>query len=133
MVDNPLEPGERELRRATARCGSMVPMGVGELILTDKRLLWFSSTGIGNLPFSLWHPSVDIALADIDNLRVYWFLPEGPFRVKSSQGLHGFSIFATALFNPLYIWRNRQANRAFIGALRDQIANIKRQGMTPSV
>ncbi|HYM15228.1 MAG TPA: hypothetical protein VEZ14_06685 [Dehalococcoidia bacterium] len=122
-MDELLDGGERVIRRAPASClAPLKPMGRGEMILTDRRLLWFSSPEVLNIPFSLWRANVAIALTDIDSVTNIGFLPTSPIRVHSQQGVYLFTLRAGTLLNPLYVWRSRSLSREWVGYLRNEVA-----------
>ena len=86
--------GEPVILRSEATCMSgFLPLGRGKIFLTGSRLLWYSNAGILNMPFSLWRSSVEIPLAEIDEVTS---LVTRSLRVKSRGGLAGSSPCARA-------------------------------------
>lgn len=126
MKDEVLQPGERIVARADASCRTaFTPLGPGEVILTNRRLLWFSSPSVLNVPFNLWHPSVEVDLTHIEDVSAYGFLPNSPLRVRCQEGLYGFAFRGSSLLNPLRVWKSRKASQAFLRELRGQLEEPK--------
>ena len=115
--------GEPVILRSEATCMSgFLPLGRGKIFLTGSRLLWYSNAGILNMPFSLWRSSVEIPLAEIDEVTS---LVTRSLRVKSRGGLYGFSLTQGSQFNPLFILNGLRASRAFKIALAQQVEVVR--------
>ncbi len=117
------EFGEPVVLRGEATCMSgPLPLGRGKIFLTASRLLWYSNAGILSIPLSVWRPSVEIPLAEIDEVTS---LVTGSIRVKTQGGLYGFSLTQGSQFNPLFILNGVRASRAFKIALAQQVKVVR--------
>src|SRR3974377_149161 len=85
MADYVLPSGEAVIARAAAGCQSgAMPLGQGELMLTETRVLWFGRAGILHLPLSLWRPELELQFHEIGKITSPPLL--GAINVRGKQG-----------------------------------------------
>ena len=106
VSDNTLREGESPLVRASSACQrGTVPLGRGELLVTDQRILWFSRADILNFPFNLWKAQIVIEPTQVTRLRPRPLLLA--LNVITNDGeIFMFQIERGTLFNPLFVWRS---------------------------
>lgn len=105
---------EYVVMRCSAMCNEgMFPKGLGECVLTDSELSWYSSKSILNVPFNLWEATVHINLSEVESVTNFWFLPSSPLRIKTKASLYGFTFEKGTGFHPLFFLRSRRESNAW--------------------
>jgi hypothetical protein len=122
VSDSAIDSVEEVLLRSRASCvEGIAPKGMGEICLTPSKIVWLSIRDLSNLPFSLRSASVTIPITEIESVSALSWLPTRPLRVRSTQGLFGFTFHAGSRVNPLVILRSRKLSIVWSKAIAERL------------